>query len=141
VEWHLLGYPSHEGIRRWVADLNRLYRAEPALHERDCEPGGFEWIDANDSDNSTVSLLRFARSTDEVILAAVNFTPLPRHGYRLGVPRGGLWRELLNSDAAEYGGSGLGNAGGFHADEHPAHGRPYSLNLTLPPLGAVFFKC
>ena len=142
LDWHLLEYPSHDDLRRWVEDLNRLYRSEPALHELDCDPRGFEWVDANDSDNSVISLLRFAGANDDddVILVAANFTPVPRYGYRIGVPRGGFWREVLNSDAREYGGSGIGNAGGFDADEQAEHARPYSLNLTLPPLGVVFLK-
>ncbi len=140
LDWHLLQYEPHAATQRWVQDLNRLYRAEPALHELDFDPAGFEWIDCNDSDQSTLSFLRRARSTDELILVVCNFTPIPRFNYRVGVPRGGLWNELLNSDAREYGGGGMGNAGGFAADPLPAHGRSHSLNLTLPPLAALFFK-
>ncbi len=139
LEWDLLQYPSHRGILRWVADLNRLYRREPALHERDADPGGFEWIDFSDAEKSVFSYLRRGFPADEVVLVACNATPVPRYGYRVGVPFGGFWKELLNSDAVEYGGSGVGNLGGVEAEPVPAHGRPWSLPLTLPPLGAVIF--
>jgi 1,4-alpha-glucan branching enzyme len=140
LDWHLLAYPYHHGVQRLVGDLNRLYRQEPALHQLDCDPKGFEWIDANDADNSVVSLLRLGRDPAEVVLAALNFTPVVRRNYRLGVPRGGFWREVLNSDARDYGGSGQGNLGGVAAAPVPLHGRTHSLTLTLPPLGAVFLK-
>lgn len=140
IEWHLLQYAPHQGIQRWVADLNRLYRSEPALHELDADPAGFEWIDCNDADASVISLLRRGKGTDELILVVCNFTPVPRPDYRVGAPRGGYWKELLNSDAQEYGGSGMGNLGGAHASTASAHGRPYSLDLTLPPLSALFLK-
>ncbi|MCI0439580.1 MAG: 1,4-alpha-glucan branching protein GlgB [Chloroflexi bacterium] len=140
IEWHLLEYPMHDGLRRWVEDLNRLYRDEPALHEKDCDPSGFEWVDANDGENSVVSLLRRGASTDDVFMVVCNFTPVPRHNYRVGVPRGGFWREMLNSDATIYGGSGQGNVGGVEAAPVPFHGYLHSLNITLPPLGVLFFK-
>jgi 1,4-alpha-glucan branching enzyme len=140
LDWHLLDDPAHQGIGRWLADLNRAYRAEPALHELDSDPHGFEWIDANDATSSVVSFVRRGRSTDDLILAVANFTPVPREGYRLGVPRGGHWRELLNSDAASYGGANIGNGGGVQADEIAAHGRPCSVELVLPPLAMVFLK-
>jgi 1,4-alpha-glucan branching enzyme len=123
-----------------VADLNRLYREEAALHVLDFDPSGFEWIDCNDSQHSVVSLLRKAPSGRDDILAVFNFTPVPRHGYRVGAPNAGFWKEVLNSDAAEYGGSGMGNLGGKETEEVLCHSRPWSLDLTLPPLGAVFFK-
>jgi 1,4-alpha-glucan branching enzyme len=140
VEWHLLDLPAHAGIQRLVADLNRLYREQPALHELDHHPDGFQWVDCSDADHSVVALLRKARSCPDVILAVANFTPVPRTGYRFGVPRGGWWRELLNTDAREYGGSGWGNLGGVRAEPQPWHGLPCSLSLTLPPLSVVFFK-
>jgi len=140
LDWHLLQYDTHRGVQRWVADLNRLYRAEPALHELDFEPAGFEWVDANDAESSVISFLRRGRSPDDVILVVANFTPVVRHGYRVGVPKGGFWRELLNSDAKEYGGSGVGNLGGKDADPVPCHGRPFSLELVLPPLAVIFLK-
>jgi len=140
LDWHLLMFPSHQGVLQLLADLNRLYVNEPALHELDCEPAGFEWIDANDAENSTYSFLRRARSTGDLILVVMNCTPVPRHNFRIGVPRGGWWKEIFNSDATEYWGSGIGNAGGVMAQEHMSHGRPCSLVLDLPPLGALFFK-
>jgi 1,4-alpha-glucan branching enzyme len=140
LDWHLLGTPWHAGVQRWVADLNRLYRSEPALHELDFDPAGFEWVDANDADTSVLSFLRRGRSTDDCILVLCNFTPVPRTDYRVGVPRGGFWRELLNSDAPDYGGSGWGNLGGVEALPVPCHGRSHSVMLALPPLAVVFFK-
>jgi len=140
LDWYLLGYPLHAGLQKWVEDLNRFYRSEPALWEVDFAPPGFEWVDCSDVEHSVVSLIRRDRSGRSVILAVCNFTPLPRLSYSVGAPRGGFWREVLNSDAKEYGGSGHGNLGGLEASPSPHHGRPYSLELTLPPLGAVFFK-
>ncbi|MBI4545690.1 MAG: 1,4-alpha-glucan branching protein GlgB [Gemmatimonadetes bacterium] len=140
LDWQLLEYAPHAGVQRWVQDLNRLYRAEPALFEAEFEPAGFEWVDANDSENNVLSFLRKARSPGAVVLVVCNFTPAPHFNYRVGVPQGGYWLELLNSDAQHYGGSGHGNLGGVEASPVGAHGRPYSLNLTLPPLGAVFLK-
>jgi 1,4-alpha-glucan branching enzyme len=140
LDWHLGQYPPHAGLQRWTEDLNRLYRAEPALYELDTQPSGFEWIDCNDAPASVVSCLRKGRSTDDLVLVVCNFTPVPRLNYRVGAPRGGFWHEVRNSDAQDYGGSGYGNMGGVEAAPVPWHGRPYSLNLTLPPLAAVFFK-
>ncbi|MGB6376098.1 MAG: 1,4-alpha-glucan branching protein GlgB [Syntrophobacteria bacterium] len=140
LDWHLLELPLHAGLQRWVKELNRTYRTEKALYELDFDPAGFEWIDCNDTQQSTLSLIRKSRSTSEIILVVLNFTPTPRYNYQVGVPRGGLWQEILNSDAEEYGGSGHGNFGGIEAVPIEIHGRPYSLKLTLPPLGAVFFK-
>jgi 1,4-alpha-glucan branching enzyme len=140
LEWDVLQYPVHHGLQNWVAELNRAYGQELALHEFDTDPRGFEWIDCNDTAASTISLLRKGSSSRQQIVVACNFTPIPRMGYRLGVPCGGFWREILNSDGKEYGGSGMGNLGGVRAQEEPLHGRPYSLNLTLPPLAAVFLK-
>jgi 1,4-alpha-glucan branching enzyme len=139
VDWHLLADPRHAGVQRWVRDLNRLYREEPALHQLDCDPAGFEWIDPDDRESSVLSFLR--RSRDGRLVAVVcNFTPVPREGYRVGVPEGGRWQEVLNSDAHDYGGSGWGNYGGVLADPVPHHGRPYSLRLALPPLGVLFLR-
>jgi 1,4-alpha-glucan branching enzyme len=140
LEWDVLQYPVHHGVQNWVQQVNRVYRSEPALHELDADPKGFEWIDCNDNAASTLSLLRKGSSPKEDIVVVCNFTPVPRLEYRLGVPAGGYWRELLNSDGKEYGGSGMGNAGGAMAVEEPVHGRPYSLTLTLPPLAALFLK-
>lgn len=140
LDWHLMMFPSHRGITDTLADLNRLYVSEPALAELDADPDGYEWIDANDADNSTYSFLRKARSNGDQILVVMNATPIIRENYRVGVPRGGWWEELFNSDAKEYWGSGVGNAGGVMADDQPSHNRPFSLNIDLPPLGAIFFK-
>jgi 1,4-alpha-glucan branching enzyme len=140
LDWHLLGQPLHAGLLKWVVHLNALYRDEPAMHELDFDPAGFEWIDANDSEQSTVSFLRRGRSTADLLLVVCNFTPVPRHHFRVGTPRGGWWQEALNSDSVIYGGSGLGNLGGAEAESVPTHGRPYSLRLTLPPLSVLYFK-
>jgi 1,4-alpha-glucan branching enzyme len=140
LDWNLLVYGPHDGMQKWVENINRVLREEPALYELDCEPDGFEWIDCHDADNSTLSFLRKPRTGGSLLLAVFNLTPVPRSAYRVGVPRGGFWKEILNSDAAEYGGSGMGNLGGVEATHIPSHGRPNSLEITLPPLGAVFFK-
>jgi 1,4-alpha-glucan branching enzyme len=140
LEWHLLQYPSHSGLQRWVRDLNTLYRAEPALYEMDCDPAGFEWMDCTDYQRSVVSFLRHGRRRGDTLLIVCNFTPVPRQNYRVGVPQGGYWRETLNSDAPLYGGSGQGNIGGLSATPLPIHGRPFSVNMTLPPLSVLIFK-
>jgi 1,4-alpha-glucan branching enzyme len=123
-----------------VQDLNRLYKSEPALHELDCDSAGFEWVDCSDADSSVLSLIRKGRSRGDIFLVVGNFTPVPRFHYRVGAPRPGLWGEVLNSDAREYGGSGLGNLGRAEAVSIAQHGHSYSLDLTLPPLAIVFFK-
>jgi 1,4-alpha-glucan branching enzyme len=140
LQWELLEYESHRGLKQWMAELNRAYRDEPALHELDFDSAGFSWVDANDADNSVLSYLRMGKSTADIILAVFNFTPVPRDGYRIGVPDGGFWREILNSDAEAYWGSGQGNYGGVEADAYPWHGRPYSLRLQLPPLSMILLK-
>ena len=140
VEWDLLQDGRHSGLQQWVTDLNRLYRQEPALHERDLDPAGFEWVDCTDAESSVVSLLRKGKSTDEAILIVCNFTPVPRTNYRIGASLGGFWKEVLNSDATQYGGSGWGNLGGLETVPIPLHGRAQSITLTLPPLAALFFK-
>jgi len=140
LEWHLLDYPPHSGLKRWVEDLNRFYQGQPALYELDFEQAGFEWIDCNDVEHSVVSLMRKGHSPDDLLMVVCNFTPTTHSNYRIGVPQPGFWRELLNSDAREYGGSGQGNPGRVEAASIPLHGRPYSLTITLPPLAIVFFK-
>jgi 1,4-alpha-glucan branching enzyme len=140
LQWHLLEYPQHRGVQQWVRDLNGVYAGEPALHELDFDPAGFEWIDCNDALHSTISFIRRGRSTSDLIVAVCNFTPEPRWDYQVGVPRGGYWREILNSDSSFYGGSGLGNGGGVEASATSLHGRPCSLRITLPPLATVYFK-
>ena len=138
LEWHLLQFAPHQGLQKWVSDLNAFYREEPAMHEMDIDPQGFRWIDCNDWENSMLSLLRRSKTGESVVVVVCNFTPVPRSGYRVGVPFGGFWKESLNSDAKEYEGSGVGNMGGVEADEFPVHGYPFSLNISVPPLGIVF---
>ncbi|MBI2961885.1 MAG: 1,4-alpha-glucan branching protein GlgB [Betaproteobacteria bacterium] len=138
LEWHVLQYPEHAGIQRWVADLNRLYRAEPALHEVDFDPAGFEWVDCHDSDQSVLSFLRRPRGGGPAVLVLCNFTPVVRTDYVVAVPCGGFWRELANSDAPIYGGGGVGNLGGLEAA--PGPGREHALAVTVPPLAVVIFK-
>jgi 1,4-alpha-glucan branching enzyme len=140
MEWHLLQYERHSGLQRWVSDLNNLYREQPALYELDFDQAGFEWIDCNDVEGGTISLLRKGGAADQVVAVVSNFTPVPRRNYRIGVPQAGFWRELLNSDAKEYGGGGQGNLGGVEAAPIPLHNRLYSLTITLPPLAVVFLK-
>jgi 1,4-alpha-glucan branching enzyme len=140
LDWHLLQEPLHEGLRHWVENINHLYRNEPALHELECDPAGFEWIDCNDAPASVVSLLRKSSRPQDSLAIVCNFTPVPRMDYRVGVPHAGFWREVLNSDAHEYGGSGTGNFGGREAEPIPSHGKPFSLKLMLPPLAALFLK-
>jgi 1,4-alpha-glucan branching enzyme len=140
LDWELLQYPVHRGVQSWLRDLNHLYRSQPALHDQELEYSGFEWVDCNDGPRSIISLLRKGKTPQEVVLVACNFTPVPREDYRVGVPIGGRWRELLNSDGRDYAGSGVGNAGSVIAESKPQHGRNHSLKLTLPPLAAVFFK-
>jgi 1,4-alpha-glucan branching enzyme len=140
LDWHLLEEPSHHGVQRWVEDLNRLYRSKPALYELDAEGAGFEWIDANDSAQSVLTFLRKGPTEEDFILVGCNFTPIPRPNYLVGVPRGGTWREVLNSDATLYGGSGWGNLGELDSLPLSVHGRARALNLTLPPLSCVFLE-
>ncbi len=141
LDWHLLDDPRHQGLQRWVRDLNTLYRGEPALHAGDCDPAGFAWIDCNDDEQSTLCFLRRHPDGEGATLAvAFNFTPVPRANFRMGVPEPGHWQEVLNGDAPLYGGSGQGNLGGAHATPVACHGHPQSLLVTLPPLAAVVFQ-
>ena len=140
LDWHLLGEPLHRGLQRWVRDLNTLYRGLPELHELDASPDGLTWIDADDAEQSVLGFLRKGHSTGDLILFVANFTPIPRHNYRVGVPRPGHWKEILNSDAPLYGGSGQGNIGGVSTTPVRAHGHDQSLNLTLPPLAVIALR-
>jgi 1,4-alpha-glucan branching enzyme len=140
LDWHLTENAGHRGLQRYVRDLNTIYRGQPALFENDCDPAGFEWIDANDADSSVLSFLRRGRSAADDIIVVCNFTPLTRYNYKVGAPQGGYWEEILNSDALLYGGSGQGNMGGVTAAPLPRYGRPYLLNITAPPLGMVLFR-
>ena len=140
LEWVALQAPNHQGVQRFVKDLNRLYQSEPALYEDDFEWTGFAWIDANDSDNSVFSFIRNAKSSDDFIVVVSNFTPVPRHNYRLGVPKPGFYREILNSDSEIYWGTNMGNEGGRSTEDISAHGHAQSLSLTLPPLATLMLK-
>jgi 1,4-alpha-glucan branching enzyme len=140
LEWHVLQYPLHEGVRKWVADLNRTYRENPSFYQKDFSNDGFRWVQRGDWEQSALSYLRIGDDAAPPLLVVCNFTPVPRTNYRVGVPRGGYWRELLNSDAAEYGGSGMGNLGGVEATPMPYEEYSHSLTLTLPPLAALVFK-
>ncbi len=141
LEWWVLdAHPEHAGLQRWVADLNRRYRAEPALHQVDFDPAGFEWIDCHDAEESVIAFLRKPRAGGAPVLVACNFTPVPRPNYVLGVPQPGRWREILNSDATLYGGSGAGNLGGVESAPVAAHGRYHSVTITLPPLSTLYFR-
>ena len=137
LQWHLLEYNEHRGLQRLIRDLNAAYRAIPALHRHDCEPAGFQWVEANDHENSVFAWLRKGDEDDLPVLIASNFTPVPRHGYRLGVPCGGRWVERLNTDATMYGGSGVSNGEAIMASEFATHGQPYCIELTIPPLATV----
>jgi 1,4-alpha-glucan branching enzyme len=140
LEWNLLEHPSHAGLKRWVRDLNTLYRGEPLLHTMDFNSAGFEWVDCKDFQRSIISFLRRGQNQNDQLLFVCNFTPVVRQNYRVGVPLEGYWKEILNSDAPLYGGSGQGNFGGLSTVPLPIHGRPFSLNMTLPPLGIVIFR-
>ncbi|MGP0107780.1 MAG: alpha amylase C-terminal domain-containing protein, partial [Acidimicrobiales bacterium] len=139
LDWHLLDHAPHAGMLRWVADLNRLYRKEPALHELDADPSGFEWVQADDATDSTLSFLRRSKAGGAVLVVC-NFTPVPRHNLLLGVPAAGFWREILNSDSAIYGGSGMGNLGGVESQLVPWGGRPHSVSIAAPPLSVVLLR-
>ncbi|MBI5211862.1 MAG: 1,4-alpha-glucan branching enzyme, partial [Nitrospirae bacterium] len=140
LDWHLLEYEPHQRLHRFVRDLNEVYKSEPAMHEVDSEWYGFEWIDFNDSDSSVISFIRRAKNPDDFLVFVFNLTPVPRFGYRVGVPNGGFYREILNSDSEIYWGGNLGNAGGVYAGDVPCHKRQFSLNLTLPPLSVLILK-
>jgi len=140
LDWDLLNFPTHKGVQRLVRDLNRIYTTNPALYELDYDPRGFEWIDFSDYEQSVISFLRKDSSKKNILLCVFNFTPVVRYDYRVGVPYGGFWEEILNSDSEYYCGSGVGNMGGLEAENIPWHNRPYSLNLTLPPLAGLIFR-
>ena len=140
LDWRLLGYEPHRQLQRYVADLNRLYQSQPALHEVDFHYSGFEWIDFHDWEQSILCFLRRAKDPQDFLVVVCNFTPVLRTDYRTGVPEDGYYRELLNSESAGYGGSNLGNCGGVRAEAIPSHGRPYSLRLTVPPLSVTVLK-
>jgi 1,4-alpha-glucan branching enzyme len=138
LDWHLLEQPQHAGIQSLVRDLNGLYREEPALWEVDFEPDGFQWIEPNDAAANCLSFARWSRDRERVVVCVCNLSPVPRHGYRLGLPKSGPWREALNTDSVFYGGSNVGNVGGVEAEPHPWHDQPFSAEVALPPLGVVW---
>ncbi|MFO0960661.1 MAG: 1,4-alpha-glucan branching protein GlgB, partial [Isosphaeraceae bacterium] len=140
LDWHLLQWDSHRGVQRLVSDLNRLYRTEPALHEVDFDWHGFEWLELHDWENSVLAFLRRGKKPEDLVVVVCNFTPVPREGYRIGVPVGGFYREILNTDAGCYGGSNMGNQGGTWAYDESYGGRPFHLSIRIPPLGVVYFK-
>jgi 1,4-alpha-glucan branching enzyme len=140
LDWHVLDQPLHKGLRQFVQDLNRTYVAEHALHEVDFDPAGFQWIDCNDSENSVVSFIRRAKDGKDFLVAIANFTPVPRDGYRIGVPAGGPYLELVNSDSQVYGGGNVGNGGVIFTESIASHGHNHSLRLHLPPLGFLLLK-
>jgi 1,4-alpha-glucan branching enzyme len=141
LDWWLMGEgPYHRGIQRFIEDLNKLYRADPALWERDYDLDGFYWIDCTDTENSVMSFVRQSADQKSRLLVVLNLTPVLRTGYRIGLPVGGFWKEALNSDAGTYAGGNHGNLGGVHAEPHSQHGQPCSALITLPPMSAVVFK-
>jgi 1,4-alpha-glucan branching enzyme len=139
LDWQLLGEPAHAGVAKLVRDLNHLYRETTALHQLDTEPEGFAWIDGSNGEHCVLAYQRRARDPHDCAVIVCNLTPVPREDYRIGAPRSGLWRERLNTDAVDYGGSGIGNAGAVLADAHPMHGHAHSLCLRLPPLATLVF--
>ena len=140
LEWAALDARSHQGVQRFVQDLNQLYQKEPALHENDFEQSGFEWIDASDTDNSVLSFIRKAKSSAEFVIIVTNFTPVPWDGYRVGVPESGFYKEIINSDSEYYWGSNTRNVGGQATESIPMHGYQQSLSLILPPLATIMLK-
>ncbi len=140
IDWHLMQAPRHRRVNLLIRDLHRLYRENPAFHEGDCSGGTFEWIDCSDADHSVVSFLRWSRDYQQVLIFVFNMTPLILERYRIGVPRPGYYQEVLNSQAFDYSGCGLGNLGGIHAENVPWQSRPFSINIQIPPLGALIFR-
>jgi 1,4-alpha-glucan branching enzyme len=140
LDWWVLEYAYHRGVQSLVRDLNRLHREKPALHARDCEPEGFQWIVVDDAEHSIFAWVRWGGPGAKPIAIVSNFTPVPRRNYRIGLPYRGCWTEILNTDAPDYGGSGMGNLGSITAFSHPSHGFPASAEITLPPLATVYFE-
>lgn len=139
LDWHLLDNLNHVGLQQYIRDLNNMYRRYPALHQADFDPEGFRWMDANDSQNSILSFVRYDKQKKQQVVAVVNFTPVPRYNYRIGVPDDGYWVEILNSDASQYGGSGVGNMGAVESHPVPYHDEDHSINIVIPPLAIVMF--
>jgi 1,4-alpha-glucan branching enzyme len=139
LDWHLLESPEHAGIQALVRDLNHAYRAEPALWQLDHDPTGFWWVEANAAEDNVLAFARRSEDSERMVVVVANLAPVPRHGYRIGFPKSGRWREAINTDAEIYGGSGQGNLGGVDAEPVGWHGQPFSAEVTLPPLAAVWF--
>jgi 1,4-alpha-glucan branching enzyme len=137
LDWHLLDDPAHAGISRLIADLNRLYRSTPSLYERDCDPAGFQWIEGGDIDRNVFVYLRLGADPSSIAVVICNMSPMVWRDYRVGTPKGGAWREILNTDSEHYGGSNVGNAGKVTAEETPWHGQTNSLSLVIPPLATL----
>ena len=140
LQWDLLQWDSHQGLKKMVADLNSIYRSEPALYEVDFEPHGFEWVDSMNSESSLLAYVRKAKDPNDFVLVCCNFTPTPHKEYRLGVPEPGHYREVFNSDSEFYGGSNIGNGMGIDSESIEAQGREHSIKLSIPPLGVTMFK-
>ncbi|HKT81625.1 MAG TPA: alpha amylase C-terminal domain-containing protein, partial [Vicinamibacterales bacterium] len=140
LDWPLLDDPAHAALRRYVQALNWIYHSEPALHENDFDQSGFSWIDCHDNENSVLSFCRFGKDPSEFVVVLLNFTPVPRSGYRIGVPLAGTYVELINSDSAIFGGSNVGNGGQIESVAAASHGYPHSLQLTIPPLACLILK-
>ncbi|NLY41699.1 MAG: 1,4-alpha-glucan branching enzyme, partial [Desulfovibrionales bacterium] len=138
LDWELLNFPAHDGLRAWVRDVNHAYKNYPALHEQDFSSAGFCWENCDDAEQSVLSYFR-TDAAGHAILVVCNFTPVIRENYAVGVPTDGIWREMLNSDSHVYGGSGIGNMGAVRAEPIPVHDRPYSVNLLVPPLSVIMF--
>jgi len=138
LHWNLLEYAEHEGVQALVRDLNRVYRETPALWEVDFEPAGFRWLEPNDAANNAFAFVRFDAEGERPLVCVLNLSPVPREGYRVGLPVGGCWREVLNTDSPRYGGSGIGNRGALAAEATPWHDQPFSVPLTLPPLAGIW---
>jgi 1,4-alpha-glucan branching enzyme len=140
LDWHLLGYEKHAKLKDWVKDLNHFYKSQPALYEVDFDSNGFRWIEANDTDASTYSYIRYAKDKSDYLIIIMNFTPVVREHYQLGVPEAGFYKEMLNSDSEIYGGSNVGNIGGVQSHDLAKHGLPHSVSLTVPPFGMLILK-
>jgi 1,4-alpha-glucan branching enzyme len=140
LDWHLLDDLHHRGVKNLIGDLNRAFVTIPALHERDTDASGFQWLVSDDAENSVIAWLRRGADPEKIAIVVSNFTPVPREGYRIGVPLPGFYREVVNTDAAIYGGSNVGNQGGVRAEECEAHGHAYCLSLTLPPLATLILE-
>ena len=140
LDWALDGHVYHDGMKRLVKDLNKLYKKQPALHQRDVTGDGFRWIQCDDAENSVYCFERIGKSPDDVVIVALNFTPIPRYHYKVGVPKPGFYSEILNTDSSIYGGSNVGNIGGVYSESGPQHGYGQHVALTLPPLGMVVLK-